>query len=154
MLNRPMLSVVISPTVNVRSLPRLRAASLGRKFSCSAAASTRSRVSCRSWPRLLRGLDAAPTETPASAATFRIVTGRALGWFMDRPPFRCIVPGPGTQSGPLALDPGSGRALHSANYGIRFPLVSDDESDHEAECLWARAIARVRGGGARRVPPR
>jgi hypothetical protein len=78
MLNRPMLSVVIMPTVYVRPECRLRAAALATKPSRSAASRTRSRVSGRRLPRPLSALDAVPAETPASAATSVMVTARPM----------------------------------------------------------------------------
>src|ERR1041385_321116 len=84
MLNRPKLSLVSRPTVNVRPRIRLRARWLGRKPSCWAAAWTRSRVSSRSWPRPLSAFDAVPTDTPASRATSWMVTRNGKGFPMVR----------------------------------------------------------------------
>ena len=65
MLNRPKLSVVIMPTVKVRTPSSPRASTFGAKPSCCAAAATRSLVSGRSLPWPLRAFDAVPIETPA-----------------------------------------------------------------------------------------
>jgi hypothetical protein len=76
MLNRPKLSVVISPTVYVRPASSPRASTFGANPSSRAACATRSLVSVRSFPCPFSALDAVPIETPASAATSRIVTRR------------------------------------------------------------------------------
>ncbi|GAA3439239.1 hypothetical protein GCM10018954_088600 [Kutzneria kofuensis] len=54
----------------------MTAARFGWKPSCSAAASTRLRVSARSVPRPLSALDTVPVDTPASWATSAMVVGR------------------------------------------------------------------------------
>jgi hypothetical protein len=74
MLNRPKLSVVISPTVNERPESKAWASTFGAKPSCSAASATRFLVSARSLPRPLSALEAVPIDTLASAATSRMVT--------------------------------------------------------------------------------
>ena len=74
MLNRPKLSVVISPTVNERPASRAWASVFGANPSRCATSATRSRVSARSLPWPLRALEAVPMDTPASAATSRMVT--------------------------------------------------------------------------------
>jgi len=79
MLNRPKLSVVIRPTVNERPASRAWASVLGAKPSRCAASATRSRVSARSLPCPLSALEAVPMDTPASAATSRMVT--RLMWY-------------------------------------------------------------------------
>ena len=76
MLNRPKLSVVISPTVYVRPASSPRASTFGANPSSRAACATRSLVSARSFPWPFSALDAVPIDTPASAATSRIVTRR------------------------------------------------------------------------------
>src|ERR1035438_6146343 len=74
MLNRPKLSVVITPTVYVRPTSSPRASMFGAKPSSWAAAATLSLVSERSLPWPFRAFDAVPIETSASAATSRMVT--------------------------------------------------------------------------------
>ncbi len=69
MLNRPELSVVISPTVKLRPDDSARPRLSGVNPSCSAARRTRSLVSSRSWPVSFSAFDAVLVETPASAAT-------------------------------------------------------------------------------------
>jgi hypothetical protein len=77
MLNRPSRSLVSSPTVPVRPASSPRASVFGENDSCSAASSTRWRVSVRTWSRPLSALDAVATDTPASFATSASVVGRA-----------------------------------------------------------------------------
>jgi len=84
MLNRPKLSVVIRPTVNERPASRAWASVLGAKPSRCAASATRSRVSARSLPCPLSALEAVPMDTPASAATSRMVT--RLIWYSSCSP--------------------------------------------------------------------
>ena len=74
MLNRPKLSVVIRPTVNERPASSAWASVFGAKPSRCAASATRSLVSARSLPCPLSALEAVPMDTPASAATSRMVT--------------------------------------------------------------------------------
>jgi hypothetical protein len=69
MLNRPKLSVVSTPTVNVRPDASPRARVLLVNPSRSAACTTLARVSWRSWPVPLSAFEAVPIETPARAAT-------------------------------------------------------------------------------------
>jgi hypothetical protein len=76
MLNRPKLSVVISPTVNERPPSSAWASVLGAKPRRSAARMTRSIVSARSFPCPLSAFDAVPTDTPANSATSLIVARR------------------------------------------------------------------------------
>src|ERR1039457_2969099 len=59
---------------------------LGAKPSSRAAAATRSLVSERSLPWPFRALDAVPIETPASAATSRMVTRLDSGPLCGEPP--------------------------------------------------------------------
>src|SRR6267154_3801935 len=58
---------------------------LGAKPSSRAAAATRSLVSARSLPWPLSALEAVPIETPAMAATSRMVTRRGLVSCGDKP---------------------------------------------------------------------
>ena len=74
MLNRPKLSVVIRPTVNERPASRAWASVFGAKPRRWATSATRSLVSVRSLPCPLSALEAVPMDTPASAATSRMVT--------------------------------------------------------------------------------
>src|SRR5262249_36769801 len=74
-LNRPWLSVDISPTVKLRLRSRLCARLLGRKFRRSAADCTRLRVSSRNCPRPLRAFETVLTLTPATRATSQMVEG-------------------------------------------------------------------------------
>jgi len=74
MLNRPKLSVVIRPTVNERPASRAWARVFGAKPRRSATSVTRSLVSVRSLPCPFSALEAVPMDTPASAATSRMVT--------------------------------------------------------------------------------
>src|SRR5580658_10649535 len=74
MLNRPKLSVVISPTVNERPASSAWASVFGANPRRCAASATRSLVSARSLPCPLSALEAVPMDTPASTATSRIVT--------------------------------------------------------------------------------
>jgi len=75
MLNRPWLSVEISPTVKLRLRSSACARLLGRKFRRAAADCTRLRVSARNCPRPLRAFDTVLTLTPASRATSQMVEG-------------------------------------------------------------------------------
>ena len=90
MLNRPKLSVVISPTVNERPASRACASVFGAKPSRSAARMTRSIVSARSLPCPLSAFDAVPTDTPADSATSLMVARRP-------------APSPGPRRGAPAL---------------------------------------------------
>src|SRR5579863_690506 len=65
---------------------------LGAKPSSRAAAATLSLVSARSLPWPFRALEAVPIETPAMAATSRMVTRRRLGSCGDKPLLRRSVP--------------------------------------------------------------
>ena len=73
MLNRPKLSVVISPTVNERPASSAWASGFGAKPSRCAAWATRSLVSSRSLPWPLRAFEAVLTDTPAAAARSELV---------------------------------------------------------------------------------
>ena len=75
MLNRPMLSLVSRPTVNVRPLVSERACRLGSNPSSAAAAKTRRRVSGRNWPVSFMALETVPRDTPA-----RFATSSTVGW--------------------------------------------------------------------------
>src|SRR5271154_1508935 len=95
-LNRPKLSVVIRPTVNERPASRAWASVFGAKPSRWAASATRSRFSARSLPCPLSALEAVPMDTPASAATSRMVT--RLIWYssalaVDDPPSQPLAYG-------------------------------------------------------------
>ena len=77
-LNRPKLSVVISPTEKLRRAINARAMWFGRKRSSLAAACTRSRVSAGIPALPFNAFDTVLFETPASAATSLIVTTEAV----------------------------------------------------------------------------
>ena len=95
MLNRPKLSVVISPTVNERPASSACASVFGAKPSRSAARMTRSIVSARSLPCPLSAFDAVPTDTPADSATSLMVARRALrSWPSSGRPGGAAVPSP------------------------------------------------------------
>ena len=89
MVNRPKLSDVITPTVKVRPLARLRAEWLGWKSSAAAASCTLARVSGLSCPTPLSALDTVPGETPASLATSLTVAAR-LDSVIRLPPFGLV----------------------------------------------------------------
>ncbi len=93
MLNRPKLSVVISPTVNERPASSACASVFGAKPSRSAARMTRSIVSARSLPCPLSAFDAVPTDTPADSATSLMVARRAAPFLarMSGRPGRCRI---------------------------------------------------------------
>ena len=156
MLNRPMLSLVSRPTVNVRPLVSERACRLGSNPSSAAAARTRRRVSGRSWPVSFMALETVPRDTPARFATsstvgwartavFRAVEGVVVTAGRSSAGNACHLMSPGLPGERLTGPPGEGNTAAETDFLTGTPGAVPDT--RTALALWGSCSPMAARGG-------
>src|SRR6266566_9172155 len=113
-----MVSAVITPSVWVRRVTRVLAAAFGRYASSRMAASTRSRVSGRTFGCSFSTRETVWCDTPASRATSAITGGRDIVPAVAGVPTRLLAFSPGDDVTPCLPVPPAARAPRSAGADV------------------------------------